>query len=104
MAKKKPQGPWIVIANHLLTGRVVFLANSGAWEAEAADAALAETEEAADYLLDKAREDESANVVVGPDLISAGVENGQPYPLRNREVIRATGPTVRTDLGYQAAN
>ncbi|GEQ97565.1 hypothetical protein JCM17844_12020 [Iodidimonas gelatinilytica] len=30
-------------------------------------------------------------------------EDGRPWPTRNREYIRALGPTVRRDLGYQAA-
>ncbi|MBK5912674.1 hypothetical protein CCR85_14415 [Rhodothalassium salexigens] len=105
MPKKKPQGPWIVTANDLLTGRVVFLTAAGDWQGAAGQAAVAYNDDMADYLMDRAQADAVANLVVEPALIGAVLDaDDRPRPARNREAIRATGPTVRRDLGYQSAN
>ena len=43
------------------------------------------------------------HLVVDPYLFAVSVENGYVLPLSRRELIRAAGPSVRADLGYQAA-
>ena len=44
------------------------------------------------------------NEVVDVNLIDADVVNGAVEPVRLREKIRAAGPTIRNDLGKQAAH
>jgi hypothetical protein len=41
---------------------------------------------------------------VGPELIEVQLEGDMLVPVKRREAIRATGPTIRLDLGKQAGN
>jgi hypothetical protein len=92
----------ILTANRLSDGIAVWYADGG-W---------AETVDHADLAHDKAAEDRlealgaqayAANEVVDVNLIDADVVNGVVEPVRLREKIRAAGPTIRSDLGKQAA-
>ena len=87
----------ILTANRLTDGLVVYLGQDG-WTDRPADAARAENDAEAAVLEDRARRAAAENEIADPYLID--VENDRP--LRWRETIRAAGPTVRTDLGYQA--
>lgn len=89
----------MVLANRLADGRVVFLAGDGGWVEDIAGGAVATDPDAAAGLLATARAAEARNVVVEPDLIGVQLVAGQRRPVAWREAIRATGPTVRTDLG-----
>ncbi len=62
-------------------------------DAAAADAALAEAQKSV-----------TANQVIAPYLFDVRIENGAVRPVKEREIIRAAGPTVRPDTGKQAAN
>ncbi|MGF1607054.1 MAG: DUF2849 domain-containing protein [Rhodothalassiaceae bacterium] len=104
MVDLKPGPDQIVIANELLSGRVVFLSADGGWVPEASAAAYARNAAEAEALLAQAREAAHANLIVEPTLIAATLADGKPFPVRNREVIRATGPTMHRDHGYQAGN
>lgn len=99
---RKITGPQIVIANRLLDGAVVFFTPSGKWSDDPADAWLAPDTDQARDVHAQALAGERANLVVEPTLIAAELRDGKPWPIRNREAIRALGPTVRLDLGYQA--
>jgi hypothetical protein len=92
----------ILTANRLSDGIAVWYADGG-W---------AETVDHADLAHDKAAEDRleaigakayADNEVVDVNLIDADVVNGKVEPVRLREKIRAAGPTIRNDLGKQAA-
>ena len=92
----------IVTANDLMEGDVIYLTAGGDWARDHAAAAVAATPEAADRLLATAlAQPEKA---VGPYLAEAehGAD-GRPQPVHYRETIRTLGPTVRADLGKQAA-
>ncbi len=52
----------------------------------------------AQRLLEVAKQDQARCLVIDPILIQVRVENGQVRPIEIREVIRAFGPTVRTDV------
>lgn len=93
----------IVTANRLRDGLVVFLAKDGKWSSDIGEAAAADDDKAADNLLRQAGESEADNTVVAPYLIEAEASDGTLRPVRYREWLRTQGPTVRTDLGYQAA-
>ncbi|MDH5316571.1 MAG: DUF2849 domain-containing protein [Gemmatimonadota bacterium] len=88
----------MVLANRLSDGRVVFLAAGGGWVEDIASGAVAGDPGAAGRLLAEAQLAESRNVVVEPYLIGIRHVAGQRQPIEWREVIRAAGPTVRTDL------
>ncbi|HXJ01696.1 MAG TPA: DUF2849 domain-containing protein [Micropepsaceae bacterium] len=92
--------PQVLTANRLKIGEVVYWGGRG-WvprfdEAEIFSGAEAETalKGAADWVL--------KGEVVAPYLFDVHIDGGHAVPVKVREVIRAAGPTVRTDLGKQA--
>ena len=90
--------PQMIIANRLIDGRVVFLVQGGQWDTAIAKGTLVEEEAEAQGLLEVAKQDQDRCLVIDPILIQVRVENGQVRPTEIREVIRAFGPTIRTDL------
>ncbi len=92
----------IVTANRLGDGLVIYLAQGGAWTDRVEDAEIARDEGDATALLARAEAPDQATRVVGPYLMAVIDEAGVPRPASNREIIRALGPSVRTDLGRQA--
>jgi uncharacterized protein DUF2849 len=93
--------PQMIIANRLVDGRVVFLAPGGQWDTAIAAGTVIDEQAEADRLLEAAKQDQVRCVVIDPMLIQVRVENGQVRPTEIREVIRAFGPTIRTDLGVE---
>jgi len=93
---------WILTANDLRQGHVVFLTPAGDWSTRPGDARIEETEEGRAALGRAADAARAANLIIEPEVIPAVVGPDGPWPVRNREQIRALGPTVRRDLGYQA--
>lgn len=91
----------IVTANRLTDGRVVYLAAHGAWSEWPGEAAVAGDGTQAAALLARAQAD-AVSRVVEPYLIDLDDDAGVT-PRRYRELIRASGPSVRRDLGKQAA-
>ena len=89
----------IVTANRLIDGIVVFQDEAGGWNEDFARAAVHEDAAAA---LARAGEDVAASLVVDPYAVDVELRNGHYAPKALREAIRATGPTVRRDLGKQA--
>jgi hypothetical protein len=92
----------MIAASRLSDGLVVFLDAEGGWTEDfhrglvltdpaAKQAAVARGEAAA-----------AANLVVEPYPIELEMRAGHLAPKALRERIRATGPTVRLDLGKQA--
>ena len=103
MADIKPGPGQIVTANEIMSGQVVFLTPQGGWSTDPAEAAFAESREAAEALLARGLASNARSEAELVALIAAGRDaGGRPYPTRKRERIRALGPTVRRDLGYQA--
>lgn len=103
MADIKPGPEQIVTANDLLSGQVVFLTPQGGWSSDPAEAAFAGSREEAESLLARGLASNARSEVELVALIAAERDAaGRPRPTRNREIIRALGPTVRRDLGYQA--
>jgi sulfite reductase (NADPH) hemoprotein beta-component len=95
--------PQILIASNLADGEVVFLGPSG-WERDHRRARIALNAQEAAALEALGKRDISANQVV--DVYLADVEigrDGAPTPLHYRERMRVKGPSVRLDLGKQAA-
>ncbi|HTU12508.1 MAG TPA: DUF2849 domain-containing protein [Allosphingosinicella sp.] len=91
-------------ANALLGGEVVYYAAGGRWSPHLADAFVARTEAEAESLEAARAAAEAQGAVVEPELAPVGTDaGGRLVPSHYREKIRALGPTVRTDLGPQAA-
>jgi len=90
-----------ITANRLRDGTVVFLGPDAGWVERLEDAALFEDAEPA-LAAAKAQADRDQ---FGVDVYAfdVTVTDGQRLPVKTRERIRALGPTVRTDLGKQAA-
>ncbi len=89
----------IVTANRLIDGIVVFQDAAGGWSEDFARAAAHEDATGA---LARAGEDAAASLVVDPYAVEVELRNGHYAPKALREAIRASGPTVRRDLGKQA--
>tara|TARA_R110000868_G_scaffold10313_25_gene50820 strand:+ start:2482 stop:2781 length:300 start_codon:yes stop_codon:yes gene_type:complete len=87
----------ILTANRLQDGLVIYLGADG-WSADIDSARKAFDDDQAAALDDLGRQAAARNEVADPYLIDLEDDG----PVRWREVIRANGPTVRRDLGYQA--
>jgi hypothetical protein len=90
--------PQMIIANRLVDGIVVFLGPEDAWEPAIAAGVVIDDDAEAERLLSVAKQHEARCLVIDPTLIQVKVDDGQVRPTEIREVIRAFGPTVRTDL------
>ena len=101
---KKISGPKMIIANRLLDGRVVFLCRDGGWSAVAADAAVGEDDDTVTGLEALAQKSAAANEVLSVETIEATTKDGKPFPAHMKFAMQATGPSVRTDLGYQVSH
>ncbi len=93
----------VVTANRLVEGDVVYLTGDGQWSERLNDACLAVDKQKTDSLMDIAERAVAAEIVVAPYAIDVMAEDGTVRALRYREHIRASGPTIRADLGKQAA-
>jgi hypothetical protein len=92
----------IITANRLIDGIVLFQDSGGGWAEDFARAAIYADAAATKAALDLAKEDERRDLIVEPYAVAVELRNGHYAPKALRELIRATGPTVRLDLGKQA--
>lgn len=92
-----------ITANRLLDGFVIYLTADGGWSERLEDAAVAAGEEELSVLQAIAERDARAGRIIGPYAFDVEPGHGGPLPLGRRETLRTLGPSVRTDLGYQAA-
>jgi Protein of unknown function (DUF2849) len=93
----------IVTANRLDDGVVVFLSPRNDWvEALRGGGVWTDTASATEALA-AAKQDEARDIIVEPYLIDVVDKNGAVGAKHLREIIRAAGPTIRRDLGKQAA-
>jgi hypothetical protein len=90
--------PQMIIANRLIDGAVVFLDPRETWTTAIASGVVIDEDSEAQRLLGIAKQLEARCQVIDPLLIQVKVENGAVRPTEIREVIRAFGPTVRTDV------
>lgn len=87
----------ILTANRLDDGLVIYLGEDG-WSADLDAARRAYDDDQAAVLEYQGKQAALRNEVADPYLIDLDDDG----PVRWRETIRATGPTVLRDLGYQA--
>jgi sulfite reductase (NADPH) hemoprotein beta-component len=95
--------PAILLANDLLDGEVVFWTGA-AWSRDPAEALVARSAEEAEALERAAAAASAANLVVDAYLVDVTVgEGGLAVPNHFRERFKIRGPSIRPDLGKQAA-
>ncbi|HUZ67626.1 MAG TPA: DUF2849 domain-containing protein [Beijerinckiaceae bacterium] len=96
--------PQVITANRLRDGAVVYFGPNERWVEGLQEAVLLPDPESVKSTLERALVGEKANVVL--DLFAFDVERsgGEVRPIHIRDAIRASGPTVRQDLGKQAAD
>src|SRR5690349_5315259 len=95
MAKSDPQ-PKVLTGNRLRDGRTVYYTGTD-WSPYVANAKVARTDEEAEALAKAGQAAYLANQIVDVAVVDVNAAPEQA-PVRLRELIRATGPTVRPDL------
>lgn len=98
MAQALPQ---MLTANRLVDGDVLYW-KDGDWVLALADGEVFADPKAADAALAAAQKSVTGNQVVNPYLFDVKTDAKGIHPVKEREIIRAAGPTVRFDLGKQA--
>jgi hypothetical protein len=93
----------MLTANRLKDGDVLYWKGDG-WVLSLKEADVFADDAAAQAALASAQKYVTGNQVVSPYLFDVRVENGAIRPVKEREIIRAAGPTVRRDLGKQAVH
>jgi hypothetical protein len=99
----KVQDPQMLTANRLVDGDVLYWKDGG-WVAALADGDVFADPMAADAALAAAQRYVTDNVVVAPYLFDVKSDAKGVRPVKEREIIRAAGPTVRADTGKQASS
>jgi hypothetical protein len=100
---RRPPLPVILLANDLLDGDVVFFAHGG-WTRDPALAEIARDDAAAAELERAAAAALAANTVVDAYLVDVTLDAGErATPNHFRERFKVLGPSIRPDLGKQAA-
>jgi nucleotide-binding universal stress UspA family protein len=93
-----------ITGNRLRDGTVVFYNDDAGWVERLNDASLYEDKAITEATLAAAKaQAEKERLAVDVYAIEVRVEDGKRIPSTIREVIRSLGPTVRIDLGKQAA-
>ena len=92
----------MLTANRLRDGDVVYWRADG-WVQAFGEADVFAADADAKAALATAQKSVAENAVVNPYLFDVRNEEGGITPVKERELIRAAGPTVRGDLGKQAA-
>jgi hypothetical protein len=95
-------GSQMLTANRLVDGDVLYRKGTG-WVLSLADGDIYDEAGAATALA-AAQAETIQNIFVAPYLFEVRVADGIITPVKEREIIRAAGPTVRMDLGKQAGD
>ncbi len=91
----------ILTANRLRDGEVVYW-RAGGWTALLDEAERFSDPAGAKAALAASESSVRAQTIVKPYLFEARTDETGTHPVKEREIIRAAGPTVRRDLGKQA--
>lgn len=94
----------VLTANRLADGIAVWLDANGRWVTSLQDALVARHAEAVTALEEIGKRSYANNEVVDVTVIEVQETNGQLWPLRLRERIRAQGPTMEYAPGYKPAD
>lgn len=88
----------VLTANILNDGVVVYLAAGGAWTEVLPEARFLAEETEQTRLLQIAEQDVDRRIIVDPYLMDVLNSTDGPMPVSQRELIRATGPTIPTNF------
>jgi hypothetical protein len=88
----------VLTANRLRDGRVVFLDFEGAWSERLSEAVVARFPDEVRALRDRGAYDAGRNIVIEPYLVEVHETAGGLLPVRDRERVRAAGPSVLGDV------
>ena len=103
MAHPPATGPQMLTANCLRQGDVVYWKDGG-WVLEFSKGEVFINPADATAALAAAQGFVTGNKVVAPYLFEVRREGESYRPVKEREIIRTAGPSVRTDTGKQASN
>jgi hypothetical protein len=92
----------VLTANRLIDGEVVYLNAQNGWSEGLTAACALATPAEQEAALAIGAKSERELLVVNPYLFDVVGDAAALKPVKMREIIRAAGPTVRTDLGKQA--
>jgi hypothetical protein len=95
--------PKILTANRLRTGDVLYW-KAGGWVEVLAQAEIFADDAGAEAALAEAQAFVTANQVVSPYLFDIRPDKGAISPVKEREIIRSLGPSVRPDTGKQSSH
>jgi hypothetical protein len=95
------QGSQMLTANRLRDGDVLYRKGDG-WVLMLADGDVYADQASADAALAAAAAELARNEFVAPYLFEVREVNGKIRPVKEREIIRAAGPTVHPHTGKQA--
>ena len=91
----------MLTANRLVDGDVLYW-KKGGWVLALVDGDVFADPKDADAALAAAQASVAGNLVVAPYLFDVKTDARGIHPVKEREIIRAAGPTMRLDLGKQA--
>jgi sulfite reductase (NADPH) hemoprotein beta-component len=103
MAHPPATRPQMLTANNLRRGEVLYW-KGGDWVAELDQGDIFTDPKTADAALAEAQAFVAGNKVVAPYLFEVTQQDGKIRPVKEREIIRSLGPSVRPDTGKQASN
>ncbi len=98
MATRFPQ---MLTASRLRDGEAVYW-KDGDWVRELRDGQVFPDDAAAEAALKAAESAVKANIVVNPYVFDVRITDGTIRPVKEKDIIRAAGPSVHTNLGKQA--
>jgi hypothetical protein len=101
MAHPPTTGPQMLTANDLREGEVLYWKDGG-WVLDFAAGEIFRDPAQANAALEAAQKFVTGNEVVAPYLFEVREEKGKIRPVKEREIIRTAGPSVRQDTGKQA--
>lgn len=92
MALQK-SGPQMLTANRLRDGAVLYR-KANSWVEQLADGNVYDDETTAQAALTAAQAELPHNTIVSPYLFEVRHDNGHIVPVKEREIIRAQGPSI----------
>jgi hypothetical protein len=94
-------GLQMLTSNRLKSGDVLYRKGAG-WVLNLAEGDVYQTQTEADAALAAAQAETARNEFVAPYLFEVRQKDGGIVPVKEREIIRAAGPTVHPHTGKQA--
>lgn len=101
---EKSAKAWAITGSRLKDGLVLYATPGGTWSERFSDAEVFTDKPGAEAGLKRAEAALAAQVMNSAYLFEVSLDGDEPVPASVREQIRARGPTVRMDLGKQAAH